>query len=178
VEWDRADFAGLVREHGQSVYAYLARRGGHQIADDLFNEVWLRAWRSRHSYDSARSSPRLWLYGIARNTLRAQFRLKTDAGIPVVHLRVDPWPEVDDRLDSGRLKLALEQALGALGEENREVLLLVAWEELSPAEIAVVLDLSQSTVRSRLHRARATLRHHLETDIDLSVSAYPQENRT
>ncbi len=53
--------------------------------------------------------------------------------------------------------------MAALADEDREVLLLVAWEQLTPAEAAVVLDIPQGTARSRLHRARAQLRGHLAT---------------
>jgi RNA polymerase sigma-70 factor (ECF subfamily) len=49
-------------------------------------------------------------------------------------------------------------ALRALPAAEREVLLLVAWEQLTPAEAAAVLGVPQGTVRSRLHRARAALR--------------------
>ena len=63
---DRESFAVLVREHGQAVHAYLARRAGRGVADELLTEVWLRAWRSRGSYDVGWAGPRPWLYGIAR----------------------------------------------------------------------------------------------------------------
>jgi RNA polymerase sigma factor (sigma-70 family) len=50
------------------------------------------------------------------------------------------------------------QAVRSLPPVEREVLLLVAWEHLTPAEVAVVLGVAPGTVRSRLHRARTTLR--------------------
>lgn len=77
-------FVVAVREHSAAVHAYLARRAGRQTADDLMAEVWLRAVRSRHNLDPAWDSPRPWLYGIARNTLRAHWRL---------HARPDPPAE-------------------------------------------------------------------------------------
>jgi RNA polymerase sigma-70 factor (ECF subfamily) len=52
----------------------------------------------------------------------------------------------------------MQQALAALSEADREVLLLVAWEDLSPAEAAYALGIPQGTARSRLHRARVALR--------------------
>ena len=63
-------FAILVRRHGQAVHGYLARRTDRQSVDDLFGEVWLRAFRSRHNFDQQWSNARPWLYGIANNTLR------------------------------------------------------------------------------------------------------------
>jgi RNA polymerase sigma-70 factor (ECF subfamily) len=73
----------------------------------------------------------------------------------------DPWPKVDDQLDATARRHELELALESLTEAEREVLLLVAWEQLSQAEIAFVLGIPPGTVRSRLHRARAVMRGEL-----------------
>ena len=62
------------------------------------------------------------------------------------------------RLDSGARARPLKAALSALRPYDREVLLLVAWEGLTPAEAAVALGIPHGTARSRLHRARVTLR--------------------
>jgi RNA polymerase sigma factor (sigma-70 family) len=173
--WDRVGFAVLVREHGPAVHGYLARRGGRQVADDLFSDVWLRAWRSRDSYDPRAGGVLPWLIGIARNSLRAHFRLRVDNLGQQFELHCDPWPEADDRLDATRVALALQHALEALGEDYREILLLVAWEQLSPAEIARALHLHPGTVRSRLHRARSTLRQYLQDELQLHPESDPQE---
>jgi DNA-directed RNA polymerase specialized sigma24 family protein len=68
---DPAAFVELVWRHGPAVHAYLARRTGRQDADDLLGEVWLRAFKGRASYDRRCPDARPWLYGIARNVLRA-----------------------------------------------------------------------------------------------------------
>jgi RNA polymerase sigma factor (sigma-70 family) len=172
---DRAGCAGLVREHGPAVHAYLARRAGRQVADDLFGEVWLRAWRSRASYDPAAGGVLPWLIGIARNSLRAHFRLRADHVGRPFELACDPWSDTDDRLDATRVAMALERALGALSEESREILLLVAWEQLSPAEIAQSLQMPPGTVRSRLHRARRALKEYLHAELELRLESDPEE---
>ena len=73
---------------------------------------------------------------------------------------MDPWDEVIDRLDSAAAARTREMvgAVRALPPEEREVLLLVAWEQLTPAQAALVLGIPPGTARSRLHRARAALR--------------------
>jgi RNA polymerase sigma-70 factor (ECF subfamily) len=161
------EFVRLFWRHGPAVHSYLSRRAGHQQADDLLEEVWVRAFRSRDRYDD-RLAALAWLYGIARNVLLAHFRSqhsiwagdtgRRNLGQP----NPDPWAAVDDRLDARRTVSGLTEALAALSDDDREVLLLVAWEQLTPAEVAVVLDIPQGTARSRLHRARAQLRGHLD----------------
>src|SRR5262249_45987736 len=67
------EFGRLFWRHGPAVHAYLSRRAGHQHADDLLEEVWVRAFRSRDRYDD-RLPALAWLYGIARNVLLGHFR--------------------------------------------------------------------------------------------------------
>ena len=150
---DSEAFAQLVRRHQGPVYAYLARRAGSPAAEDLLADVWMAAFRSRASFDARWDSARPWLFGIARNGLQkhwARLHREVSAEGEVS----DPWPEVDDRLAASVIVGNLSAALNALSREQREVLLLVAWEELTPTEIALVLGIPASTVRSHLHRAR------------------------
>jgi RNA polymerase sigma factor (sigma-70 family) len=153
------EFAEVVRRHEIAVHAYLARRAGRQDAGDLLGEVWVRAFSARGGYDPRIGDARPWLYGIARNVLRAHWRSGQDAGLPVLDAAAtDPWADVDDRIDSAARARALAAAVRALAPGDREVLLLVAWEQLTPAEAAMVLGIPAGTARSRLHRARAALR--------------------
>jgi RNA polymerase sigma factor (sigma-70 family) len=161
-------FAGLVRRHGQVVHGYLFRRSDRQTADDLLGEVWLRAFRSRQTYDRAWPSARPWLYGIAGNVLRAHWRQRTIRPDPRVQGADDPWPDTDARLDAAGYRTALRAALGDLGDKDREVLLLVAWECLTPAEAAVSLDIPPGTARWRLHRARTALQSRLNETVPQS----------
>jgi RNA polymerase sigma-70 factor (ECF subfamily) len=159
------EFVGLFWCHGPAVHSYLSRRAGHQQADDLLEEVWVRAFRSRDGYDD-RLPALAWLYGIARNVLLGHFRseqsirtrdtCRPDVGAP------DPWDAVDEQLDARRAVSGMTEALATLSGDDREVLLLVAWEQLTPAEAAIVLGIPQGTARSRLHRARTQLRGYFD----------------
>jgi RNA polymerase sigma factor (sigma-70 family) len=163
---DSEAFAQLVRRHQGPVYAYLARRAGSPAAEDLLADVWMAAFRSRASFDARWDSARPWLFGIARNGLQKHWaRLRSaESGEGEVS---DPWPEVDDRLAASDIVGNLRVAVNALPQEQREVLLLVAWEELTPTEIALVLGMPAGTVRSHLHRARRAL---LDDATELSAS--------
>jgi RNA polymerase sigma factor (sigma-70 family) len=161
-------FVEVARRHEFAVHGYLARRAGRQAADDLLAEVWLRAFAGRGGFDATSGDARPWLYGIARNVLREYWRTSSD-GEPAAldEASADPWEGIDDRLDSAGRARAVASAVRALPAAEREMLLLVAWEQLTPAEAAKILGIPQGTARSRLHRARATLRRVLtETDPD------------
>jgi RNA polymerase sigma-70 factor, ECF subfamily len=151
-------FVEVVERHEVAVHGFLARRAGREIADDLLGEVWLRAFAARAGYDVAHGDALPWLYGIARNVLREYWRASVQAAQAPAPAVVDPWDEVNARLDSAALTRSLAGAVRALPASEREVLLLVAWEQLTPAEAAGVLGIPQGTARSRLHRARTALR--------------------
>ena len=156
-----AAFVDLAWRHGSIIHAYLCRRAGRQVADDLFGDVFLEAFRSRSTYDRRWTDARPWLYGIARHVLLSYWRKSPRPAGWLEAAVTDPWPDVDDHLVAESRRPELERALEFLTENEREVLLLFAWERLSQPEIAVVLGLPQGTVRSRLHRARAVMREHV-----------------
>jgi RNA polymerase sigma-70 factor (ECF subfamily) len=166
----------LFWRHGPAVHAYLARRTGRQHADDLLGEVWLRAFKGRANYDSRWPDARPWLYGIARNVLRAHWRRAgRPEGASVEGLASDPWPDADSRLDAAAALETLRHILAALPEDEREVLLLVTWEQLTPAEVAVTLGIPPGTARSRLHRALSDLRQAMAADSAVPTRSHHEE---
>lgn len=158
---DPAPFVELVRRHERAIYKYLARRVGQAPAEDLLSDVWLAAFADRANFDTAWESARPWLFGIARNRVRSH-RRQQHPDVLEAEPGSDPWPDVDARLVSSATMPGLVAALNVLPADDREVLLLVAWEELTPTEAALVLGIPAGTARSRLHRARTALRNQLE----------------
>jgi RNA polymerase sigma factor (sigma-70 family) len=157
-------FVEIFERHGQAIHSYLVRRAGSQQAEDLFSEVWLRAFKARTTYDKSRGDALPWIYGVARNTLRSHWQCagRAYAGAHSMYapeLSYDPWPDVDGGIDALRLSAALHEALAVLEPADREVLLLSAWEQLEPKEIAEVLGMPAGTARWRLHKARSALKN-------------------
>lgn len=145
----------LYDRHAAAVHSYLARRAGRSVADDLLSEVFVAAVRARRRVRPHASGSALpWLYGIARNVVGSHFRnVKPTPAVPV-EAGVD-WAAVDARIDASSAAADLRRALDGLSEVECEVLLLVAWEQLTVTEAAAVLGITPTAARSRLHRARA-----------------------
>lgn len=164
-------FALLFDRHAPHIQRYLARRLGQQIADDLLAETFLAAFTKRERYDSSRPDARPWLYGIATNLLRRHRRDEERALRALARTGTDPlargdgveesWDRVTDRIDAAAASQPLAKALAAMPGRHRDALLLYAWGQLSYSEIAVALNISVGTVRSRLSRAKARLRTEL-----------------
>jgi RNA polymerase sigma-70 factor (ECF subfamily) len=155
-------FTKLYRDHGRAVLEYALRRvEEREDAADVVAETFLVVWR-RMGEVPIGDGARLWLYGVAGNVLanvhRAE-RRRTRLGrrlAETLGTEIAAHPE-----PSGEAAEVLA-ALAGLGDEDRELLLLVTWEELSPSEAARVLGISALAARSRLHRARRRFRRVLE----------------
>ncbi|MFD4420781.1 RNA polymerase sigma factor [Agromyces sp. NPDC058484] len=151
LEW----FTGVVREHSTTIVRYFARRGPRQDAEDLAADVFATAWRRRH--DVPREAVLPWLYRTAGFTL-ANHRRK------IVDLPVDQVPETgmarvgDDPELSTLFDAELRGALESVGERDRRILLLHAWEGLDGEELAAVLGITRSGADAALSRARKRLR--------------------
>lgn len=157
-------FEPLVARHSPALHGYLVRRAP-AAADDLLSEVWLQAYAHRKTFDAARGSVKGWLFGVARNVLsRHRQAVARAAARDQQHpdaTAADPWQAVDQRLDAATVGPELREKIAGLPAVERELLLLVAWEQLTPVEAAAVVGIPAGTARSRLHRARARLRDGL-----------------
>jgi RNA polymerase sigma-70 factor (ECF subfamily) len=130
-----------------AVTAY-ARRRGSPDAEAIGAEAMAIAWRRLDAVPLADPLP--WLLGTARNLLLEQHRAAQRARVPS-HAE-DAF--YDPRLEPGGLSPELDAALRQLAPIDREALLLIAWEGLSPAQAARALGVSPVAFRVRLHRAR------------------------
>ncbi len=165
---DPAQFGTVYDRHAGDIHRYLLRRLGADVAEDITADTFVTAFRARARFDPAQPGARPWLYGIASN-LAAKHRRSEVRGLralartgvdPVAHSWVD---QADQRVDAQGLGRELAAALADLTAGDRDVLLLVAWADLTYAEVAEALDLPVGTVRSRLHRARGKVRDVLPT---------------
>jgi RNA polymerase sigma-70 factor, ECF subfamily len=149
-----------------AVYSHLgalvnyARRRGSADAEALAAEVMTIAWR--RLADLPKEDPRPWLYATARNLLLEEGRKRRRPGV-MESDGFTPPPELT------QIDLDLQRALLALSPLDREALLLIAWEDLTPAQAARTIGMSATAFRVRLLRARRRLRALLEDSTDQSL---------
>jgi RNA polymerase sigma factor (sigma-70 family) len=156
-------FEAAYRASGTAVLGYALRRAAsREDALDIVAETFAIAWRRRADLPADVAEVRPWLFGIARNCLANAARSSHRAGRLGERLAAslttaaipDPATLHEHRADRQRVRRALEQ----LPDSDRELVTLIAWEGLTPAQAATVLGLPAGTARVRLHRARTRLR--------------------
>jgi RNA polymerase sigma-70 factor (ECF subfamily) len=168
-------FAAVFERHHPAIHRYLARRLGTDLADELAAEVFAVAFDKRSRYDASFADARPWLFGIATRLSQRHWRREERELRAYARTGVDPAaPSHEERAaaraDSASAGPALAAALAALPREERDVLLLHAWEDLGHGEIATALGIAPGTVKSRLHRARRRIRQSLAAAGELDAS--------
>jgi RNA polymerase sigma factor (sigma-70 family) len=163
-----AAFAPIFDRHYATIHAYLRRRLDATIAEELAAETFARALRAVTRYDEDRGDALPWLFGIAANLARRHRRTEVRRLRAYARTGRDPLQDehgdAPARLDAAAAGPRLAAALAELRADDREALLLFAWADLSYEEISLALGIPLGTVRSRLHRARHTLRAHLANE--------------
>jgi len=150
---DREQLELLFERHYAAVLAYARRRGPRWLAEDVASETFVVAWRRREEVP-ADALP--WLYGVARRVLANAKRAGVRRERLSVRLQADAEPaSVMPSLAPAESGLLV--AISRLPEREREALMLVAWEDLSPAQAAAAAGCSRVALRGRLYRARRRL---------------------
>jgi RNA polymerase sigma-70 factor (ECF subfamily) len=170
-EGDGASFGVLLEKHRTPVVNFLYRMvQNHAVAEELAQEVFLRVYRSRGTYEpTARFTT--WMFRIAThlalNALRdgknerLQERLDDDSGELPVKQVFDRRPSVEQSMVYEAKMDEVRRAISVLPEKQRAAVLMHKYEEMEYSQIAKVLSCSESAVKSLLFRAYETLRARL-----------------
>jgi RNA polymerase sigma factor (sigma-70 family) len=140
----------------------------HAAADDVTQEVFIRAWRSRTSYRPEAARLPAWLIGITRNAISDALSARSrrrDVERAALHLVNDPAdslgrPNADALAD----RLTLEDELERLGNPQTAIMRLAFYEDLTHDQISTRLNLPLGTVKSHIRRSLARLRSRLEVE--------------
>jgi RNA polymerase sigma-70 factor (ECF subfamily) len=160
---DPERFAEIFHRHWDEIHRYIARRLGPEVAEDVSSETFVVAFRGRERYDLSRTDARPWLYGIATNLIgqhrRAELRRRQLLARADAEWMTSSFTDGSDaRVTAELLGPRIASVLSSLSAADRDLLLLIAWADLTYAEAAVALRLPMGTVRSRLHRVRKKIR--------------------
>jgi RNA polymerase sigma-70 factor, ECF subfamily len=156
-----ADFERLFRAHYAQILAFALRRlGDRALAEEAAAETFAVLWRRR---DDAPEPALPWLYGVATRVIANQRRSQRRRASLEQRLEREPMAGPTEVDPAARLqgRAELFAAFALLSESEREVLRLVAWEDLTPREAAAVLGCSYGAFRVRFHRAKRQLAKHL-----------------
>ena len=148
-------FIAIHKDSYPRVYRFVRRRVesaeiAEELAADVFRVVWQK-WGDEPRPDLA------WLLTVARNLVGNAYRSRGRQQALQDKLRSAAAVRFGDESDN----VAVQDALAGLRDKDRDILQLAYWDELSTAEIAGVLQCSESAAKVRLHRARAAFRKHM-----------------
>jgi RNA polymerase sigma-70 factor, ECF subfamily len=158
---DQAAFEGLFRHFAPRVKTYCIRLGADAaLAEEITQETMVSVWSNAAQFDPAKASVSTWVFTIARNltidrfrkSRRPQFDPLDPAFVP------DPAERPDTVLEQGEMQKRVQDALQTLSLNERDVLMLSFYRQVSHGEIARQLDLPLGTVKSRIRLAVAKIR--------------------
>ncbi len=148
-----ARIAALLADSSGDPLQYFRRRARPQEeAADLLAELFLTAWRKRHAIPEDAEKARMWLFGVAHNTLRNWVRGRRRQDEKALRLR-DELRSTNSAPDLDEVRAAIER----LPANQADLVRLVHWDGFSVVEAARILGLSESTARGRYQRARTRL---------------------
>jgi RNA polymerase sigma factor (sigma-70 family) len=161
---DDAALRELYDRYAAAVLHLAAASVGPHDAEDVVQTTFVAAWQARHTYDPQRGSLFGWLLAIARRRVVDRIRTRTRDARALTTAQQAP-PPVDDGLpDRVVNRLVVADELARLPDEQRRVLELAFYDDLTQQQIVTVTGLPLGTVKSHLRRGMAKLRARWEVD--------------
>ena len=165
VKGQRPALEALVRRHATPLLSFLrGMTGDYHRGEELFQEVFLALWTKRRLYEYPRPF-KPWLYAIAMNQCRSAWRGARPAVLPIADHAFEPAARDGSPVDTAvavETASLVAAAVALLPDQQRSVVVLRIWQQLSYAEIAQLLGTAEGSVRSYMHHGLIALRRHLE----------------
>lgn len=173
-------YAELIRRYERRIYSFVLHmlRQAHldHMAEDICQETFYKAFRSLHSFRDVEATFSTWLYTIARNTVLSELRKSRNSEVyleDTLQVPVSSYERLpEQQLLQAEREVLVRKAINNLPEKQRSALILREYEQLDYTEIASILDLTVSSVKSLLFRARQSIKMQMEPYI---VEPYLEE---
>lgn len=152
-------FAAIVDRCGAQLWRFVQRRADSNDVGEIVNDALTIGWQKLASIDQGLELA--FLYGVARRLIANRHRGNRRRGAVLAKLTIadrSALAVTEDIAGKGELSPAVRQMWLGLGPADREILLLIAWEELTVKEIGIVLEIREAAARKRVQRARARAR--------------------
>src|SRR3989344_761449 len=159
------DFEEIVYTYQRDIINFHYRFTGNRYeAEDLAQETFIKAYKK---LDTLKDPTKLksWLFHIARNSAVDFFRKHKNRAIPVDHeilanLAIAESPDYEKLIEQNGLSRELKECVNLLGEDEKILINLLYYHDFSYKQIGKMLGINQNTLKSRLRRARMSLRHN------------------
>ncbi len=162
---DPEAFGELYRRYVTRIYRYHYRHlGNHTEAEDLTSRTFFQALRAIHRYQSQSGTFQAWLFRIAHNLMANFYRDQSrhpSVGLDVMTVSHSLGMNQPDRIEIAEANQQLLVALAALPEERKTLIFLKFVEQLSNAEIAVILGKTEGAIKALYNRTLISLRRAL-----------------
>lgn len=160
----------LIRKYFDEIYAYVHRRtSDRQIAMNITQNVFIAVLQSIESYDPKRANFRTWLYRIARNKTIDHYRSRSAEKRRILSLEQTDIPdeaEFTRRIEAKSLLSSVQRYIDSLETSLQQIFRLKVYGNRTFAQIATMLDMPESTVKTKYYRLVKTLRKEFEDEAD------------
>lgn len=147
----------------QRIYRYCSfNTRKAEVAEDICQETFLKAWKSLPSFSQKGGSFQAYIFKIARNLIIDASRKKKE--LPLVGIEIESNEHLEEKLEKQETAGKIKRALAKLKEDERQIIILRYFEDLSTREVAKAAGLKEGNLRVRLHRILKKLEGIIEND--------------
>lgn len=147
-------FSRFYEDFAQAIYAFLYYRTRDKgVAEDLTSQTFLKALEKFERFDDSKGGFKPWIYQIARNTLIDHYRATKPTRDLETAYEVAGEDDVEETMKRGENSERVQKALQSLNENQRDIVILRVWDELTFKEIADFLGKTEASIKMTFYRA-------------------------
>lgn len=162
-EWALAE---AFRRWSPIILTVAARATSSSDCEDIAQQVFVSAWRARHTYRPEKAPLPAWLIGITKNKIADHYaaQQRDQRRLSAVHVASKAGPEPEEEVADVVDRVLITDELSRLGQPQRTIMELAFYQDLTHSQIARTLELPLGTVKSHIRRSLVQLRRRLEVN--------------